>query len=672
MLSQKKKATGRRGDTRGQADSRSLRSLSSAYRSLGSMVFMLENGETIIFKHRAKLSDVSGELLMTTFRLAWTPSIPLEANDFQSPWSNIRGMQFSPPTDTRVCTKVDTLVGAGSAKGIVFFLEGTDKEKELLRLKAEFKKIRSSTGGGGGGSGGTVPPPPPPPHSKKRPFTPHDDSADTALRESRLKQRKAELLAADQHLAKSYRELVEQSRILSAEEFWDNQVNPTLLEDKESQVQRQGRLSIAEIVRNCIKQNVDGTASISINKDDRQSIMDSDPTCRRAYAELVPLQKSENEFWTLYLEKYYSGVTPQTEELFSRFQSGVMEKGTAAGAIREVAQRSIQLESNTDLGFNLLANYSDSRKSENLATEDVLHDLKKDVMQLNNESQRVMAPLRREVARGVNGTARKNSSIPKNQGEEYSSELLSEIAPPYIPLSVAHLRYGQDPEVYGADKADSGKDTAVKVSAFGKASGGIARGGAKRPPYEPKSALDVEFGLWGAFPSSERANTLLVQDRVALRAAAAAAHQNAGLQGLGTSSLCSATNLAYGRAALLGAVAGITDTATTTTTTTRYEDFRQEMLEAFVEVTELMRHFFSILVREGAEAPKPGTDGAGKVGKLIDRLLARKEQLTAKSRGIRETKRFDEVELEASTAIINDMVKQIGRASSWWTEYCAR
>jgi len=638
------------------------------------MVFMLENGETIIFKHRAKLLDVSGELLMTTFRLAWTPSIPLEANDFQSPWSNIKGMQFSPPTDTRVCTKVDTLVGAGSAKGIVFFLEGTDKEKELLRLKAEFKKIRSSTGGGGVGGGAAPHPLPSASNSKKRSAAhmPHDDSADAALREARLKQRKAELLAADQHLAKSYRELVEQSKILSAEEFWSGQVNPTLLEDKESQVQRQGRLSIAEIVRNCIKQNADGTASISINKDDRQSIMDSDSTCRRAYAELVPLQKSENEFWTLYLEKYYSGVTPQTEELFSRFQSGVggaVVGGYPEKTFRESAQRSKnQLESNTDLGFNLLANYSDFRTSENLATEDVLHELKKDVMQLNNESQRVMAPLRREVATGVTHSSHKMRER-ETAEEEYSSELLSEKVPPYIPLSVAHLRYGEDPDT---EKADSGKNTAaVKVSAFGKASGGIARGGAKRPRYEPKSALDIEFGLWGAFPSSERANALLLQDRVALRAAAAAAHQNAGLQGLGTSSLCSAARfVAAAAAAAASPVLGAT--TTDTTTTTRYEDFRQEMLEAFVEVSELMRHFFSILVREGAEAPKPGTDGAVKVGKLIDRLLARKEQLTAKSRGIRETKRFAEVELEASTAIINDMVKQIGRASSWWTEYCAR
>ena len=109
------------------------------------MVLVLENGEEIVFKHRCKLGNVSGELLVTNLRLAWTPSIPKEASDFQSPWSNIKGMVFSPPTDPKVATKVDTLVGAGSGgKGLVFYLEGTDKDKELLRLKGEFKKIRSS------------------------------------------------------------------------------------------------------------------------------------------------------------------------------------------------------------------------------------------------------------------------------------------------------------------------------------------------------------------------------------------------------------------------------------------------------------------------------------------------------------------------------------------------
>jgi len=93
------------------------------------------------------------------------------------------------------------------------------------------------------------------------------------------------------------------------------------------------------------------------------------------------------------------------------------------------------------------------------------------------------------------------------------------------------------------------------------------------------------------------------------------------------------------------------------------------MLEAFVEVTELLRHFFALLSREGANAPLPGTDGAVKVGKLVERLQSRKELLLNKSRVIRETKRFAEHEVEASTAVINDVVKLIGRACDWWTVF---
>jgi hypothetical protein len=154
-------------------------------------------------------------------------------------------MVFSPPTDPKVATKVDTLVGAGSGgKGLIFYLEGTDKEKELLRLKGEFKKIRSSnkllstappsasvvsaSSSSSSYSGA----------KRSAAQTIINESGEDAQKQARLKQRKLNLLSADKQLAKSYRELVESTHIVSEEEFWSMHVNPSLLEDKETQVQQ--------------------------------------------------------------------------------------------------------------------------------------------------------------------------------------------------------------------------------------------------------------------------------------------------------------------------------------------------------------------------------------------------------------------------------------------------
>jgi len=610
------------------------------------MVLVLENGEEIVFKHRCKLGNVSGELLVTNLRLAWTPSIPKEASDFQSPWSNIKGMVFSPPTDPKVATKVDTLVGAGSGgKGLVFYLEGTDKDKELLRLKGEFKKIRSSN---------KLPSTAPPSSSvvstsssssssssgAKRSAAQMiiNESGEDAQKQARLKQRKLNLLSADKQLAKSYRELVESTHIVSEDEFWSMHVNPSLLEDKETQVQRQGRLTIVDIIKNSTKTSADGLLSISLNQDDRQSLLDSDPVARRAFAELVPLQKKESEFWVLYFEKWINGTTPQTEELFSRFE----DKSTlnsAGGGSRAQLERD---GGGLDLDFNLLKNHDDFYGSENFAAEDLRHELKKDIAQLNNESQRVIQPLRQgKKDRGRGGSS--GSGV----NDLYASdlpELRDEKEPAYVPLRLSRTAEDASVDAAAAAAAASAATVAAPapvVSAFGKATSAVARGVSRRPPYVPKSAAEIVSSLQTTFPSAERAFAAYTQNRTALRSASALASLGQG-QGQGA------------------------------TMSSGYEDFKQDMLEHFLQVTELLRHFFAVMHRTGAQAPRPGTETAHKVDQITERLMARRELLQAKAKAIKDTRRFSDAEVDASTVVVNEVIKLITRANDRWISYKER
>lgn len=620
------------------------------------MVLVLENGEEIVFKHRCKLGNVSGELLVTTLRLAWTPSIPKEASDFQSPWSNIKGMVFSPPTDPKVATKVDTLVGAGSGgKGMVFYLEGTDKEKELLRLKGEFKKIRSSnkllstappsasvvsaSSSSSSYSGA----------KRSAAQTIINESGEDAQKQARLKQRKLNLLSADKQLAKSYRELVESTHIVSEEEFWSMHVNPSLLEDKETQVQRQGRLTIVDIIKNSTKTSADGLLSISLNQDDRQSLLDSDPAARRAFAELVPLQKKESEFWVLYFEKWINGTTPQTEELFSRFEDRSTLNSAGGGSRAQFEREGGGLE----LDFNLIKNHDDFYGSESFAAEDLCHELKKDIAQLNNESQRVIQPLRQGPKDRGRGSENSSSSSCSGSGsglnELYASdlpELRDEKEPAYMPLRLS--RTAEDASVDAAAAAAAAGASAAPVaapvpvvSAFGKATSAVARGVSRRPPYVPKSAAEIVASLQTTFPSAERAFAAYTQNRTALRSASALASLGQG-QGQGA------------------------------TMSSGYEEFKQDILEHFIQVTELLRHFFAVMHRTGAQAPRPGTETAHKVDQITERLMARRELLQAKAKAIKDTRRFSDSEVDSSTVFVNELVKLITRANDRWTSYKSR
>ena len=105
--------------------------------------------------------------------------------------------------------------------------------------------------------------------------------------------------------------------------------------------------------------------------------------------------------------------------------------------------------------------------------------------------------------------------------------------------------------------------------------------------------------------------------------------------------------------------------------------FRQYTLEMFTQFTELLRHFYSIIAREGSQAPIPGSDSAEKVTKILKKLEDLSEDLRRKkdefSINDNHFKDFDENTISnARIRCINEILVLRTQAVEVWKVYCSR
>lgn len=91
------------------------------------------------------------------------------------------------------------------------------------------------------------------------------------------------------------------------------------------------------------------------------------------------------------------------------------------------------------------------------------------------------------------------------------------------------------------------------------------------------------------------------------------------------------------------------------------------MLEAFTDVTELLRHFYAILHRTGSAAPSPGNAAAGKAEAILTRLVdVSAKQLEAQRRQAQEVHKSSVERKDAAVAVVNSILQLIQRANVTW------
>ncbi len=95
------------------------------------------------------------------------------------------------------------------------------------------------------------------------------------------------------------------------------------------------------------------------------------------------------------------------------------------------------------------------------------------------------------------------------------------------------------------------------------------------------------------------------------------------------------------------------------------------MLESFTEVTELLRHFYSVLNRSGSAAAVPGNAAAAKAEAILQRLLeVNLKSLEARKRLVAEAYKANADQRDAALALVNSILLLVQRANVTWGIFC--
>ena len=166
--------------------------------------FVLIPEEDVYFKHSCAYNKVSGVLYVTNLRLAWLPSSNGAQNILKSATDVLKD-QYSPPSEQKSMLRISRITTKQPA---IFVLEGADPSscrKELERLKAIMKNMKSLATSVDGKCGGL-------PYAQ-------DNRISTSNINSNAVSRNA-ILEADKQLQLQYKELVLEKKIIDEEDFW--------------------------------------------------------------------------------------------------------------------------------------------------------------------------------------------------------------------------------------------------------------------------------------------------------------------------------------------------------------------------------------------------------------------------------------------------------------------
>ena len=308
--------------------------------------------DNILFKHLATFNGKNGDLILSSKKLAWIPS-DRSAQNYQSVWSLIEKVKYSSANDPKERVMVMVQLALGSDKPSVFHLTGKSPQEcrlELERLKLIIATIRESpTENNSSGNNATL-------SSNTASSTTSSNSKSKGLRTQMvidrnskeyinsnfINEKRLKLLEADRLLFKQHREIVEVSKLMTEEEFWENHASEhhLLLSDTTSS---KGTLSVMQFD---IQNSADGFMNLTITKEIKDQIFYNYPAVRRAFEVEVPLQRTEKEFWERFFQSEYYARDKGTslgsyqsggrvDDMFSRYEDELKQtknKGTISNS----------------------------------------------------------------------------------------------------------------------------------------------------------------------------------------------------------------------------------------------------------------------------------------------------------------------------------------------------
>jgi hypothetical protein len=661
------------------------------------MSFQLADNERIEFRHGSRLkikknNEPEGDLIVTDVRVVWQPHNERDAQPVHTPWTNVEATKKVDPlvdSKQRAGFLVKQISSVSGNKGdLTFFLianPGETLEKlssELVRLKSisnrylnkdgttttsatqpvasttTTSRVSSSTNSNG-----------------KRPPPSVINNTDADMRAKALTSRKKQILEADKHLGKQYQDLVVNAKCIDEEEFWSTHMPnyaSILMLESESGISSGG--SGGQFKKGRLNTLKSSNGKMNLTLADRRDILESDAVARRAYDALVPDTKSEADFWKLYFahKKYLrQGTNLEAEETFARFEHrGVTNVKTIsasnAGSLTSLGNDSKVKESVKKIEsavhgsqFDMFSNYYDCDRPERFDREDVTFQSKAN-MNINAESVLAVQPIIRDTIKSA------NNGEGMMEVQDDLKELATSKGNTYIPLKLTAptnttttASTNSSSKRGATDKAsttstDNTGSTSTQNSSKApirviQSSTGATRGHSrtKRPPLrhllsapEMLSAIthinlsmyasedldaystyiENENDVLSILPTPERAQSFFKKDQDRL-VEQALLLETLNLQKIGPASNTYSKN--------------VLSTDNKKELKRLEAKFKDEMVEVFTTVTELLRHFYAILSRKGDAAPTKGSSSASKIEKILDRLKAIKDKLASKSQPYR-------------------------------------
>eukprot|EP01041_Mallomonas_annulata_P005813 gene5813-11720_t len=635
------------------------------------MDFILSPNEDVLFKHQSICNKSEGTLYVTNLRIAWVPTNSESQETIVVSFGDISKDQYSPLTDPRVMVRITRI---SSNSPLVFILAGSDPNlcrKELENLKIIMKKIRSNE---------SIP------SQSKTPEIPMTDRTNKKIKLSNNKTQnvinnneeemyRKNVLNTNKELKKDYIDLVIESKVIDEEEFWNSRKH--ILSEKEALEcsKRKGFLSTLFSDTQAIDR--DGKLLVqTVTPEIIHHIFEMYPAVRRAYDAKVPTELSETEFWTKYYQSEYFSRDKGVKTNYSSHSQHQHHNGGGGGDV------------------DITANYGDYYNLKEKEFSDNLPTAHAVVEKYNRNSQIVMQ--KQNLKSGTN-----TSSITMNQNEQSAmSELLSEKPSNYISLNLnlstihksSNTTDTTDTGTSSGTGTGSGSGIAVDVDvavAMGSSGGSSSSSSQlatvngithcqlskdingmkqqqkqKQKQQSMESVEDIMNSLDRCIPSPSRASALLgsitkdIRDTQTQTQTEVTQNTDTGA-GVG------------GRVVPVPMLIDLTQNVRTTSTDIGLpDDFKQRMLERFSGITELLRHFYTILSRDGAQAPSPNSDAAVKVVRILVKLDEHLQWLGQYRKDIQEKSRIDK---STSTTSMLRLIKQLSdlihRAVDKWDKY---
>eukprot|EP01038_Epipyxis_sp_PR26KG_P011418 gene11418-15301_t len=682
-----------------------------------------QENENILFKHRAQLKGnlSDGELVVTNLRIAWLSSG--SGDLIQEPWVNVVKMKFTAPPHTMVNIKTSV-----NNKDYTFTLVGPSKEDcrtELEKFKlieSDIKKKKSDSNLANdlphihSGNIQTSDEHNKSTNNNKRKVSSlqstingyQDSFNDSQL----LNQRKKQLLESDRSLAKQYNELVENSKLFTDDEFWmthnSKLFTSSIANNNNQMILQTGKNN--NIMSNIIEKSKDGTMKINLTASSKMDIFMLYPHVKRAFESEVPVKKSEKEFWTEYFRSFHfnnnsnnNSYQPidnsSSNEPFVRY-TDINDLGLVSnGDKKKNLSRFISYDMDLTSSYGDYSTINDG-SSNNIIEKDLLpnNNITKSINDDGNSKIAYKCNKNSMIIMGVDLTSNKikisnlsekyhSASISDNNNHENNVDLSEELSIKkelnYIPMNlVGYDKTGKEIILESEHKKVASfnhSETTAEFSAFGKATNIVRRVNNNDSNKENQnseiiqSSEEILLSLDQYYPSSDKAKRIFHNEYNKL-SSIPSSQLNKFIQNISSNtSQSNKSEIASFRVPdkynsvntigndnndILAPMDEQTDVP---------NQFKEDMLERFTDVTELLRHFYSILNRKGQSAPSLGNLSADKAQAIINRLSEMGDRLTSRKDKINED--YSNPQRESCVVIIKEILHLILRAKISWDTF---